>query len=138
MKGFRRSSRWCRTCHAGALLGGNFYQKMAWAKPFPAVGRPGTGEAHERATPTGRVQVPSLRNIEKTAPTSTTADARPGSGRERHGEYQLGRPLTAEETKQITDFLKCSPARSTRSSSSRRLLREHRETPNRTSGSRQA
>jgi cytochrome c peroxidase len=51
--------------------------------------------------------VPSLRNIEKTGPyfhDGQTPDL--DQAVRDMGEYQLGRPLTADEARQITDFLK--------------------------------
>jgi cytochrome c peroxidase len=97
----------CKTCHAGALLGGNFYQKLGVAKPFPRSTDPGRAKVTKNDADQGVFKVPSLRNIEKTGPyfhDGQTPDL--DQAVRDMGEYQLGRPLTAEETKQITDFLK--------------------------------
>jgi len=97
----------CKTCHAGALLGGSFYQKMGVAKPFPRSEDPGRAKLTRSDADQGVFKVPSLRNIEKTGPyfhDGKTPDL--DQAVRDMGEYQLGRPLTAEETTQITDFLK--------------------------------
>jgi cytochrome c peroxidase len=108
MRGFKTFvDAGCRTCHAGALLGGSFYQKMGVAKPFPRTEDPGRAKLTRNAADTGVFKVPSLRNVEKTGPyfhDGQTPDL--DQAVRDMGEYQLGRPLTTEETKQIIDFLK--------------------------------
>jgi cytochrome c peroxidase len=108
MAGFRTFvAAGCRTCHAGALLGGSIYQKMGAAKPFPRTSDP--GRAKVTAAPADEMvfKVPSLRNIEKTAPYfHDGATAGLDEAVRDMGEYQLGRAITPEETKQIIDFLK--------------------------------
>ena len=54
----------CQTCHAGALLGGSFYQKLGVAKPFPRSADPGRAKVTKVASDQGVFKVPSLRNIE--------------------------------------------------------------------------
>ena len=96
----------CKTCHAGALLGGSFYQKLGVAKPFPRSSDPGRAKLTKDDADQGVFKVPSLRNVEKTGPyfhDGQTPDL--DQAVRDMGEYQLGRPLTPEETKQITDFL---------------------------------
>jgi cytochrome c peroxidase len=97
----------CKTCHAGALLGGSFYQKFGLAKPHPRSTDPGRAKLTKDAADQSVFKVPSLRNIEKTAPYfHDGATAGLDEAVRDMGEYQLGRALTAEETKQIIDFLK--------------------------------
>jgi cytochrome c peroxidase len=64
--------------------------------------KPATSDADQ-----GVFKVPSLRNIEKTGPYFHDGQT---AGLDQAvsdmGEYQLGRPLTAEETTQISDFLR--------------------------------
>ena len=97
----------CQMCHAGALVGGSLYQKMGLAKEFPRAADPGRAKVTNDASDQGVFKVPSLRNIEKTAPYfHDGATAGLDQAVRDMGEYQLGRPLTAEETKQIIDFLK--------------------------------
>jgi cytochrome c peroxidase len=108
MKGFKTFvAVGCKTCHAGALLGGTFYQKLGVAKEFPRSTDPGRAKLTKSDADQGVFKVPSLRNIEKTGPyfhDGQTPDL--DQAVRDMGEYQLGRPLTAEETKQITDFLR--------------------------------
>jgi cytochrome c peroxidase len=97
----------CKTCHAGALLGGSFYQKLGVAKPYPRSDDPGREKVTKNAADESVFKVPSLRNIDKTGPyfhDGRTPDL--DQAVRDMGEYQLGRALTAEETSQIIDFLK--------------------------------
>ena len=97
----------CKTCHAGALLGGNFYQKLGVAKPYPRSEDPGREKVTKNAADASVFKVPSLRNIEKTGPYFHDGKTPELDQAVRDmGEYQLGRPLTAEEANQIIDFLK--------------------------------
>jgi cytochrome c peroxidase len=47
----------CRTCHAGALLGGSFYQKMGVAKPFSRCRHCGTSRRRRPTSTTARQPV---------------------------------------------------------------------------------
>jgi cytochrome c peroxidase len=97
----------CKACHAGALLGGSFYQKLGMVKPFPRTTDPGRAKVTGSAADQFMFKVPSLRNIEKTAPYfHDGATAGLDQAVRDMGEYQLGRAITPEETKQIIDFLK--------------------------------
>jgi cytochrome c peroxidase len=97
----------CKSCHAGALLGGSFYQKIGLAKPFPRSTDPGREKVTKNAADESVFKVPSLRNIEKTGPYFHDGQTAGLDQAVRDmGEYQLGRALTAEETAQIIDFLK--------------------------------
>jgi cytochrome c peroxidase len=97
----------CKTCHAGALLGGSFYQKLGMVKPFPRTADPGRAKVTGSASDQFMFKVPSLRNIEKTAPYfHDGATAGLDQAVRDMGEYQLGRTITPDETKQIIDFLK--------------------------------
>ena len=97
----------CKTCHAGALLGGNFYQKLGVAKPYPRSEDPGREKVTKNAADASVFKVPSLRNIEKTGPYFHDGKTPELDQAVRDmGEYQLGRALTADETRQIIDFLK--------------------------------
>jgi cytochrome c peroxidase len=97
----------CGTCHAGALLGGSFYQKMGAVKPFPRSADTGREKVTKNAADEGMFKVPSLRNVEKTAPYFHDGQT-PGLDQAVRdmGEYQLGRALTTEDTRQIIDFLR--------------------------------
>lgn len=104
----------CSSCHQGMLLGGNMLQKFGvFRLPDPQA------EQHFSARDLGRYamthqeadkfvfKVPSLRNVELTAPyfhngsAITLEDAVAGMGR-----YQLGRELSKNEISAIVKFLK--------------------------------
>jgi cytochrome c peroxidase len=97
----------CQTCHAGTLLGGNMYQKIGLAKPFPDASDPGRAKVTKNEGDQQFFKVPSLRNVEKTAPyfhngriptlEVAVADM---------GEYQLGDKLSDADVKSIVVFLK--------------------------------
>jgi cytochrome c peroxidase len=97
----------CSACHNQALLGGNSYQKIGAVKPYPRADDPGRAKVTKLDSDRGFFKVPSLRNIEKTAPymhdgkTPTLEQAV-----KEMGEYQLGRTLTDDETGRIVAFLK--------------------------------
>jgi cytochrome c peroxidase len=97
----------CQSCHSGALLGGTSYQRLGAAKPYPNLTDPGRFDVTKNEGDKGAFKVPSLRNVEMTGPyfhdgkvTSLDQAVRDMA------EYQLGRTLTAEQTKRIVDFLK--------------------------------
>jgi cytochrome c peroxidase len=97
----------CQSCHAGALLGGTFYQKLGVVKPFPRTADRGREMVTKNAGDQGVFKVPSLRNVEKTGPyfhDGGTASLEQAV--HEMAEYQLGQTLTDEQTRQIVDFLK--------------------------------
>jgi len=105
----------CASCHQGALLGGNMYQRFGVMVDY--FGRSGADHAVlsdlGRYNVTGREEdrhvfkVPSLRNVEVTAPyfhngsAQTLEDAVVAMGR-----YQLGRELSGSDVQAITAFLR--------------------------------
>ena len=97
----------CQTCHHGALLGGTVYQRLGLVKPFPRDADTGRMAVTKDAVDKAVFKVPSLRNIDKTAPyfhdggTSGLAQAVKDMA-----EYQLGRALTDAQVAQIVTFLK--------------------------------
>ncbi|BDI33086.1 hypothetical protein CCAX7_51370 [Capsulimonas corticalis] len=103
----------CVSCHQGQNLGGNMYQQFGvMANYFKERGTPETDDDQGRFTVTKREQdrhvfrVPSLRNVELTAPyfhdgTATTLP----QAVEIMAKYQLGRPLAPEDLVDIVKFL---------------------------------
>lgn len=97
----------CMACHNGALLGGQTYQKLGLVKPWPSEKDLGRAAVTKNAADKLLFKVPSLRNVEKTAPylhdgsVATLEEAV-----KLMGSYQLGRELNASELKSITTFLK--------------------------------
>lgn len=103
----------CASCHQGVNVGGNMYQKLGVMAPYftdrghitkADLGRFNvTGDPHDMYM----FKVPSLRNVELTAPyfhdgsADTLADAV-----RMMAKYQLGRHLTDNEVDLIVEFLK--------------------------------
>ena len=110
--GYRRFREYgCTSCHQGALVGGNMYQKFGVLGDYFA-GRPTTKEDLGRFNVTRREEdrhvfkVPGLRNVALTAPyfhdgSAPTLDQAVIV----MGRYQLGRDLSAEDVEAIVAFL---------------------------------
>lgn len=97
----------CQACHAGALLGGNLYQKLGSVVPYPDQSDAGRFEFTKEEADRMFFKVPSLRNIEKTGPyyhngkVATLEEAV-----QLMGKHQLGRELTPEQIGRITHWMK--------------------------------
>jgi len=101
------SSAGCPTCHAGALMGGNLYQRLGLAKPYPDTADPGRFKVTKSESDRMNFKVPSLRNVEKTGPYFHNGKvATLEQAVAEMGDYQLGRKLNDGEVKSITTFLK--------------------------------
>jgi len=97
----------CRTCHAGALVGGNLYQRIGTVKPWPESSDPGRYKVTKSEADKFVFKVPSLRNIEKTAPyfhDGKTATL--NSAIAKMADYQVGKTLTEAEIQSIATWLK--------------------------------
>jgi cytochrome c peroxidase len=96
----------CQTCHAGAYVGGNLYQKVGLMKVWPDASDPGREKVTKSEADRMVFKVPSLRNITMTGPyyhngkvaTLEQAVATMAS-------YQLGKTLTDVQTKSIIAWL---------------------------------
>jgi cytochrome c peroxidase len=103
----------CISCHQGVNIGGNLYQKFGiFYKYFEARGN-NTKADNGRFNITGRqddmhvFRVPSLRNIELTAPYLHDGEARTlEQAVEIMGRTQLGKLLNTREIELIVKFLK--------------------------------
>jgi cytochrome c peroxidase len=97
----------CQTCHMGVLVGGNLYQKLGLAKAYPDATDEGRAKVTKSEGDKLFFKVPSLRNIDKTAPyfhsgkVPTLEEAT-----KQMGEYQLGATLKPEQIKAINTWLK--------------------------------
>ena len=103
----------CASCHQGAGVGGNMYQKMGVMVPYFAAGSQISRADRGRFNVTGDPQdmymfkVPSLRNVELTAPYFHNGSAGTLAAAVRAmGKYQLDRPLTDQQVELIVAFLK--------------------------------
>jgi cytochrome c peroxidase len=96
----------CQACHAGALVGGNLYQKLGAAKPFPDAADPGRYKVTKNESDRMVFKVPSLRNVAKTAPYFHNGRVPVlAQAVSQMAEYQLGRQLTDEEVRSIIAWL---------------------------------
>lgn len=97
----------CQACHMGAYVGGSIYQKMGLAKPWIQTTDLGRFKVTGREEDKMLFKVPSLRNIEKTAPyyhnggVATLEEAVKDMG-----EYQLGRRLSDSDVQSIITWLR--------------------------------
>ena len=101
------SSAGCETCHAGALLGGNMFQKIGSVKPWSDTSDPGRFKVTKSEADRLMFKVPSLRNIEKTGPyfhdgkTATLKEAIV-----KMADYQLGKTLNDADVQAIETWMK--------------------------------
>jgi cytochrome c peroxidase len=97
----------CMACHNGPLFGGTGFQKVGAVKPWPNQNDHGRKDVTKADVDDMMFKVPSLRNVEKTAPyfhdgqTATLEDAVKMMAR-----HQLGKELTDAESASIVAFLK--------------------------------
>ena len=97
----------CFACHNGPALGGNAYFKLGLVKPWPNLKDLGRFKVTKQKFDKYAFKVPSLRNVEKTAPY-----LHDGSVKELDemvklmAEYQTGRVISDEDAKSIVTFLK--------------------------------
>ena len=97
----------CVSCHNGAYLGGQMYQKAGVVTPWPDRSDPGRVGVTHRSADSMVFKVPSLRNIAMTGPyfhnggTASLEDAV-----RMMGHYQLGRDLTAAQVQSIVTYLR--------------------------------
>ena len=97
----------CQACHAGAYLGGNLYQRLGLAKPWPDASDPGREKVTKNVADHLVFKVPSLRNVEKTAPYYHNGKVETlDQAVARMGEYQLGKNLSDIQAKSIVTYLK--------------------------------
>jgi cytochrome c peroxidase len=97
----------CQACHGGAYLGGQMYQKLGLATPYPDTSDPGREGVTKEESDRMVFKVPSLRNVDKTAPyfhngkVVTLEEAV-----QEMALHQLGKPLMHDEVASIVTFLK--------------------------------
>jgi cytochrome c peroxidase len=88
----------CASCHQGANVGGNIFQKLGVVLPYKDIN--GTYKAD-------KLRVPSLRNVARTAPYFHDGSVKSLQDVIKiMAKHQLGQILTSEEINQIADFLK--------------------------------
>lgn len=95
----------CVTCHLGPTVGGTMYQRIGLVVPYETSDL-GRMDVTKSETDKHMFKVPSLRNIEKTAPyfhdgSVPTLD----EAIVKMGKHQLGKDLTPEQIASIRAFL---------------------------------
>lgn len=96
----------CASCHNGALVGGSMFQKLGAKQAWPDSSDTGRVGVTKAATDRMVFKVPTLRNIEKTAPYFHDGKVETLEKAVRlMGEYQLGAQLTDAQVKQIVAWL---------------------------------
>jgi cytochrome c peroxidase len=97
----------CPACHYGALLGGTSYQRLGAVKAYPGAIDPGRFKVTQNEGDRAMFKVPALRNVEKTGPYFHDGKVNSLEQAVREmAEYQLGKSLSEEQTKQIVTFLR--------------------------------
>ncbi len=96
----------CTNCHAGALLGGDRYEKMGDAKPYANTEDLGRNKVTNKDEDKFVFKVPSLRNIAITQPYFHDGKAASlEDAVKQMADLQLGHDLKAEEVADIVAFL---------------------------------
>ncbi len=96
----------CGTCHAGALLGGNLYQRIGMMKPYPDASDPGRFNITRIESDRMVFKVPSLRNVAKTAPYFHNGKVGTlDQAVTQMADYQLDKELTPAQVSSIVTFL---------------------------------
>jgi cytochrome c peroxidase len=97
----------CTTCHSGALVGGTTFQKLGNVEPWPDEHDKGRFDQTKNDADKMMFKVPSLRNVEKTAPYFHDGMV-PTLERAvvLMGKHQLGKDLNEKDVASIIAFLK--------------------------------
>jgi cytochrome c peroxidase len=96
----------CSTCHSGALLGGEAFQRLGLVAPYPDTSDPGRYKVTQKDPDRMVFKVAPLRNVARTAPyfhngkVATLAEAV-----RQMGEYQLGRKIQKADADAIVTWL---------------------------------
>jgi len=97
----------CQTCHSGVYLGGSMFQKLGAVKPWTETKDLGRFALTKQDADKMVFKVPTLRNVEKTAPyyhdgSVKTLEEAVGQ----MAEHQLGKQLSTDDIASIVTFLK--------------------------------
>ena len=92
----------CSACHSGANVGGQMYQKVGAARPWPTTPDSGRFRVTKNLADVYVLKVPILRNVEKTGPYfSDGSVASLDSAIAMMGRYQMGVALTKAQVEDI-------------------------------------
>jgi cytochrome c peroxidase len=96
----------CMVCHTGEFLGGTSYQRVGAVEPWPNQSDPGRARVTNNAADKMMFKVPTLRNIQKTAPYFHDGSAKTLDEAVRMmGKHQLGLELSDAEVTAIVAWL---------------------------------
>ncbi|MBX3200659.1 MAG: cytochrome-c peroxidase [Labilithrix sp.] len=98
----------CNTCHAGSVVGGRDFKKLGQAKAWPTeVKDNGRFDVTKSDEDKHFFKVPSLRNVEKTAPYFHDGSVQTlDEAVKLMATHQLGKDLSNEDVASIVTFLK--------------------------------
>ncbi len=97
----------CTTCHQGAYVGGGMYMKAGLVRPWPDTTDAGRMAVTHQPSDRMLFKVPSLRNVEYTAPYFHDGAVRSlDTAVVWMARYQLGKELTAQQVAQIVTWLR--------------------------------
>jgi cytochrome c peroxidase len=97
----------CPACHRGVYVGGDRYEKAGLVEPWPEQGDLGRYALTHRPGDRMVFKVPSLRNVEQTAPYFSDGQvATLDEAVRRMARYQLGRKLSDAEVASVVTWLK--------------------------------
>ncbi|MBL9039516.1 MAG: cytochrome-c peroxidase [Archangium sp.] len=97
----------CVACHVGEGVGGGMYQRLGFAVPVASLKDFGRFDATKVEADKHFFRVPSLRNVEKTAPYLHDGSVKTLDEMVKFmAKYQLNRELKADEVTSIVTFLK--------------------------------
>jgi cytochrome c peroxidase len=97
----------CQACHSGTYLGGDHYQRLGLIKPWPDTSDTGREKVTKSEADRMIFKVPSLRNIERTAPYYHNGKVETlEQAVSRMAEYQLGKTLTDAQVRSIVTWLR--------------------------------
>lgn len=95
----------CIACHNGPTVGGLMYQKLGLVKPYPTKDE-GRAAITKQDSDKHVFKVPSLRNVEKTAPYFHDGSIKSlDQAVSIMAEHQLGKQLSKEQVDEIVAFL---------------------------------
>jgi cytochrome c peroxidase len=92
----------CAQCHQGEFIGGSMYEKLGKVEPWPETDDLGRGAISKHESDNLRFKVPSLRNVEKTAPYfhDGSIASLPQAVR-LMGKHQLGKSMSEQEVTSV-------------------------------------
>lgn len=97
----------CSNCHAGPLVGGNSYQRLGAAKPYPDASDTGRYRVTKGDNDWLYFKVAQLRNVAMTGPYFHNGSvATLQAAVSEMAQYQLGKKLSGEQVESIVAWLK--------------------------------